>query len=320
MSVKKIIIDTDPGVDDAVAILLALASPELRVLGITTVAGNVEAAETAANACRVCELAGREDVPVYRGAAGPLLREQIFGKYTEHGGLGEGVLPRASKVAEQEHAVAFLLRQAEEARADGKKITLCTLGPLTNIALALALDPHFADAIEELVMMGGAFTALGNRTPWAEFNVLADPHAVHRVLGSRLRIRMVPLDLTLQVLVTSDRLSRLSALQNRVAQKVIGLLTAYDRNDLDRLGCEGGPLHDPVVIAAVLWPDLMRERSAFVGVEVQSPTTLGHTYADFYGKLDHPSNVRVQIGIHVETFFERLIERLGRYAALESLH
>lgn len=314
MNPKKIIIDTDPGIDDAVAILLALASPELQVLGITTVAGNVGAQATARNACKIRELAQKPNVPVLQGAPGPLIRQQVFGKYSAHDGLGPDVLPPAVAGPDAEHAVSFLLRQSREARLNGEKITLCCMGPLTNVALALAQDDQWASGIEEVVMMGGAFGAMGNRVPWAEFNVLADPHALHILLKSGLHIRMLPLDVTFKVLVTEERLQRLRDLPGHVASKVVELLTAYDRNDPKRLGRMGGPLHDPVVIAAVLRPELLEQQHVAVGVEIHSPTTLGHTYADFFDKMDTPPNVFVQTDINVDGFFDLLIERLGRYA------
>lgn len=314
MTLKNIIIDTDPGIDDAVAILLALASPELQVLGITTVAGNVSAPATATNACKIRELARRPEVPVLQGAAGPLIRQQIYGKYTEHDGLGADVLPAPQQGPDAEHSVSFLLRQSREARRRNEKITLCCMGPLTNIALAIAQDGEWAAGIDEVVMMGGAFGAMGNRVPWAEFNVLADPHAAHILFKSGLHIRLLPLDLTFKVLVTEQRLQRIAALPGDVAAKVVQLLTAYDRNDPKRLGCLGGPLHDPVVIAAVLAPQLFEQQHVAVGVEIHSPTTLGHTYADFYGKLDSTPNIHVQTDIDVDAFFDLLIERLGRYA------
>ncbi|WP_321892994.1 nucleoside hydrolase [Paraburkholderia tropica] len=312
MSRKQIIIDTDPGIDDAVALLLAFASPELDVLGITTVAGNVPVAMTARNACKICELAAHQNVPVYSGAPGPLVREQFLGKYPEHGGLGKDVLAENEKSPEAKHAVQFLVQASMAARARGEKITLCTIAPQTNIALALAMDPDFGAGIEEIVMMAGAFRALGNRVPWAEFNVLADPHAAHVVLRSGIPIRMVPLDLTLQVLVTPERLTRISQIGGVLGEKIISLLTAYDRNDVARYGVMGGPLHDPVVIAAVIQPDLLSGSLAHVGVELQSDTTLGHTYVDLYGKFDAPRNVQVQMQIDVDAFFDLLIDRLGR--------
>jgi purine nucleosidase len=174
MSRHRIIIDTDPGVDDAAAILLALASPEIDVLGISVVGGNVPLPATTANACKIVALSGRRDVPVYAGAPGPLVREQVFGKYAHIGAFSDELVPATGLKPEAEHAVDFIVRVARDAAATDNPITICAIGPLTNIALALVRHPDVARGIKQIVAMGGAFTALGHRTPWAEFNIYAD--------------------------------------------------------------------------------------------------------------------------------------------------
>jgi purine nucleosidase len=314
MAAIPILIDTDPGVDDAVAILLALASPELEVRAITAVAGNVPLADTARNARKVCELAGRPDVAVHAGCRKPLLRSQIFGKYANGGGLAGDTLPAPAMPLRPQHAVDVLVSElGRAARGEGAKITVCTLGPLTNLAVALAHSPAIARGIEKIVVMGGAFAALGNRSIAAEFNMLADPHAARIVLASGAPIVLVPLDLTFQALATPPRLGAIRSLGNRVGEAVFKLLTHTDRSDVARFGVEGGPLHDPTVIGLLLRPDLYRGRPAFVDVECDSPLTLGHTVVDWQGRTGKAPNATVMTAIDSDGFFALLTERLGRF-------
>jgi purine nucleosidase len=310
MSPLPVIIDCDPGVDDAVAILLALASPELDVLGITTVAGNVAADLTAKNARKACELAGRRDMAVFAGCEKPLLRLQVFGKYAAGGGLAGDTLPEPTMPLGSLHAVDFLRTTLIAPRP--ARVTLCTLGPLTNVAVALALDPGIAGRIERIVAMGGAFAAFGNRSPAAEFNVLADPHAAQIVLQSGVAIDLLPLDLTFQALATPDWLAEVRKL-GRVGAAVHQLLTFFDRSDIARFGRPGGPLHDPLVIASLLWPEIFSGRSAWVGVDLAGQGTLGHTCIDWRCEDDRAANVRVLTRVAPKMFFPRLKDRLAGY-------
>ena len=196
MTREKIIIDADPGVDDAAAILMALASPEVDVLGLSIVAGNVALRDTVLNACKIVGLSGRRDVSVYAGAAGPLVRDQVYGKYARIGAFDDALVRAGDIGASEEHAVHFIVRSAREAAKAGEKITICAIGPMTNIALALVQHPDVASGIRQIVSMGGAFTALGHRTPWAEFNIYADPHAAEIVYRSGVPIIIMPLDMT----------------------------------------------------------------------------------------------------------------------------
>ncbi len=314
MTQRPIVIDTDPGVDDAVAILLALASPELEVRAITTVAGNVPAEQTALNARKICELAGRPDLAVHAGCPRPLVRDQIFGKYSGSGGLGAETLPAPAMRLAPLHAVDRLRAELGPAAVGASPpVTLCCLGPLTNVAVALAHDPSLAKGIERLVIMGGAFLAGGNRTPSAEFNILADPHAAQRVMAAGAPITLAPLDLTHQALATPARIARIAALPNPVAQSVQRLLTFYDRNDPERFGGPGGPVHDACTIAWLLRPDLFQSRPAWVQVETAGALTLGHTAADWWGTTGHAPNVDVLVQLDADGFFDLLTERLGRY-------
>lgn len=309
-----VIIDCDPGLDDAVSILLALASPEIDLLGISVVAGNVPLSMTRTNARKVCELAGRRDVAVYAGCDRPLLREQVFGKYTKAGGLGGDLLPEPQMMLKDLHSVDFLIEQAHNAASEGRKITLCAQAPQTNLALAIVKDnPGMLAGVERIVMMAGAFSALGNRAPWAEYNVFADPHAARIVLESGIPITMLPLDVTFQALLTRRHLEALRRASGHVGETLARLLEIYDRNDVARFGRDGGPLHDPMVIAWLLRPDLFESRSGYVGVETESPRTLGHTFVDFYDKLSIPPNATVVTRVDEEGFFDFLIRRLSVY-------
>ena len=280
MSRTRIIIDTDPGVDDAAAILLALASPEIEVLGITAVAGNVPLTATLANACRIVALSGRTEVPVMAGAEGPLLREQVYGKYAAIGAFPEHLVGSGGVTPAPEHAAAFIARTARAAAEAGTPITLCAIGPLTNIALALRLHPDVARGIARIVCMGGAFTALGHRVPWAEFNVFADPHAAGIVFGSGVPLVLFPLDVTMQALFTADHVAALRDGGSAGGRALAALLTEYDRSDPARYGRPGGPLHDAMTVAWLIAPDLFTGRPARVGVQ-EGGTTPGHTWADF---------------------------------------
>lgn len=310
MTARKIIIDSDPGVDDAVAILLALAAPaELEVLGIVAVAGNLPLALTEKNARRLCELAGRSDVPVFAGCAKPLLQSSLTAEHV-HGETGFGglVLPEPSLTLQSRHGVDFLIDALLAAASDS--ITLCTLGPLTDIAVAFAKAPEIAGRVRELVVMGGARAELGNMTPAAEFNIHADPHAAAAVFASGIPIVLVPLDATHQVLSTPARIERLRTLGNGCGGAVATLLTPSAGLPHRRYG-DGPPLHDPCVIAYLLWPDLFSGRLVNVAVETASPLTIGMTVVDWWGVTTRPPNVRFIEEIDAE----RLYERLGAYVA-----
>ena len=311
MNKIPLIIDCDPGIDDAVSILLALASPEIDLLGITTLAGNAPLEVTTRNALDICKLAGREDIPVYAGCSRPLLRAPIYGQFHGKKGLGGVMLDAAERKAAPIHAVTFLIDSCRAAAESGRKITLCTQGPLTNIALALRQAPDIIDGIERVITMGGSFRAGGNRTMCAEFNMLVDPHAAHIVFEANLPLIMMPLDVTHQAMATPERVERLRAAGGRVATAVADFLTFWDRKDLKRYGSSGGPLHDPLVVARVLWPDLFGSERAYIAIECDSPLCLAQTLADWWGKSGHDANADITTTLDAETFFERLTERLG---------
>lgn len=308
---RRIIIDTDPGQDDAIAILLALASPELEVLGITTAAGNVGLANTAANARRICELAGRTDIPVFAGCPRPLIGEVVDAVHV-HGktGLDGCGLPPPSMPLQPQHAVQWLVQTLVDAPA--KSITLCTLGPLTNIASALIQTPEIANAIDEIVMMGGAIHRGGNITPTAEFNIYADPHAADVVFRSNISLTVMPLDVTHQALVTASRLSKFKALPSPLGDACHGMLEFYFRPNAERYTEVGSPLHDPCVIAFLLEPQLFAGKKISVLIETASPLTIGMTVGDWWGATDRTANAQVMNQLDDDGFFTLILSRLAR--------
>lgn len=308
---RKIIIDTDPGQDDAIAILLALGSPELDVLGITAVAGNVPLALTQKNARKICELAGRPDIPVYAGAARPLVRPLVTAEYV-HGktGLNGPKLPEPKMPLQEQNAVDFIIDTLM--REKSGTITLCPLGPLTNIALALVREPKIAPRIKEIVLMGGGFFEGGNVTPAAEFNIYVDPHAADVVLKAGIPTVIMPLDVTHKALTTRQRIAAFRALNSRVGTATAQLLEFFERFDEEKYGTDGGPLHDPCVIAYLLKPKLFKGRTCNVAVEINSELTMGMTVVDWWGVTQGEKNATVMRDIDHDGFFELLVDRLGR--------
>lgn len=311
MAARRIIIDTDPGQDDAVAILLALASPELEVLGITAVAGNVPLALTQKNARKVCELAGRAETKVFAGAIRPMVRPLVTAEEV-HGttGLDGPDLPEPTMPLQEEHAVDFITRTLMD-NPEGS-ITLCTLGPLTNVALALVREPRIAPRIREIVMMGGGFFEGGNTTPTAEFNIYVDPHAADVVFRSGIPIVMMPLDVTHQALTSASRIAAFRNLGTPVGTATAEMLAFFERFDEEKYGTDGGPLHDPCVIAYLLKPELFSGRYCNVAVETSSELTMGMTVVDWWGVTKRKKNALVMRHIDDEAFFALLLERLAR--------
>jgi purine nucleosidase len=309
---RKIIIDTDPGQDDAVAILLAAASPEeLQIEAIVAVAGNVGLAQNAKNALKVVELSGRTDIPVYAGCSRPIRRQLVTAEHV-HGetGLDGPTLPEPKIKLQAQHGVDFLIDKLRAAPAG--EITLCTLGPLTNIAMALVKAPDIAPRIKQIVMMAGGYFEAGNITPAAEFNVYVDPEAADIVLRSDVPIVMIPLDVTHGVLSTRKRLDAIKAIGNKAGAAVDAMLSFSEAFDQNKYGREGAPLHDPCVIAYLLKPELFKGREINVTIETASELTLGMTVADYWRVTDRPHNVLYLREADATGFYALLTERLAR--------
>jgi len=304
-----LIIDCDPGQDDAIALMLAMASPdELDLLGICAVAGNVPLILTEANARRIRDVSGRPQIPVFAGCPRPMVKILETAEYV-HGksGIDGAGLPDPSRPVEAAHAVDWLidtLRHADD------PITVATLGPLTNIAMAIVMAPDIVENISELVLMGGALS-LGNITPAAEFNIYSDPHAAHIVFEAGIKSTMIGLDVTHQTRATPERLEAIRTIGNPAAICVAGMLDFYGAQYIETFG-EGAPLHDPCVIAYILRPDLFTGQQMRVDIEISSPLTIGRTVCDVHARGGQAANANVLEIIDADGFFALLGERLAR--------
>ena len=309
---RKIIIDTDPGQDDAVAILLALAAPELEVLGITCVAGNVPLALTQRNARIICELAGRPDMPVFAGAARPMERALVTAEHV-HGktGLNGPELWQPVMPLRREHAVDFIINTLRENRAGA--VTLAVLGPLTNIALALKKAPDISAHIAEIVLMGGGCFEGGNITPAAEFNIYVDPDAARLVFDSGIPLVVMPLDLTHKTLTTRERVARFAGIGNKVGRFTAEMLGFFERFDMEKYGSLGAPLHDPNVIAYLLKPEIYAGREVNIEIETSSELTRGMTVVDWWRVSGRQANATFMREVDDTAFYELLFARLGQY-------
>ena len=308
---RPIIIDTDPGQDDAIAILAALASTKLEVLGITAVAGNVPLELTARNALILVELAGRPEVPVFAGCDRPLRRALVTAEHV-HGktGIDGADLPEPTTALQPQHAVDWM---TETLLAAGEReITICPVGPMTNVATMLEAAPETARHIREIVCMGGGFFGGGNTTPTAEFNVFVDPDAAQIVLHCGAPVTMLPIDVTHKALMTDTWIDQVRALGNRTGAAAAGMLEFYERFDVDKYGTTGGPLHDPNVIAFLLRPDLYGGRHCNVEVDTDSPLTLGMTVVDWWDVTDRPANCNYITEVDSDGFYALLLELLAR--------
>jgi purine nucleosidase len=306
-----IIIDTDPGQDDAVAILLALASPEFEVLGITAVAGNVPLHLTELNARKICELAGRPDIKVYAGCDRPLLRELVTAEEV-HGrtGLDGPDLPDPTMPLQPKHAVEFLIETLMARPAHD--VVLCVLGPMTNIATAMQKEPRIIPRVKRIVAMGGGYFEAGNVTPAAEFNIYVDPQAAELVFASGVPITLLPLDCTHQALTSRDRVEAFRSIRNNSGPAVASMLDFFERFDEQKYGTDGGPLHDPCVMAWLLKPALFQSRDVNVSIETQSELTMGMTVVDYWRVTKRKPNATYCRNIDAKGLFALLTERIAK--------
>ena len=310
---RRVIIDCDPGQDDAINLLLAFAArAELDILGVTAVAGNVPLELTQRNARLMCDISGRDDVAVYAGCARPMVRDLITAEYV-HGRTGiDGVEIRepGTPLADM-HAIDFIVDTLRAAEC--KSVTLVPTGPLTNIAMAIVKAPDILDAVESIVLMGGAMNQGGNTSPSAEFNILVDPHAAHVVLRCGRPIVAMGLDVTHQVLAGRDRVERIRAIDTAPAQATAGMLDFFSRFDSAKYGADGAPLHDPCTVAYLLEPGLFELKDCNVEVDIHSELTMGHTAVDFWGVSGREANVRWAHRVDADGFYALLTERLASY-------
>lgn len=309
---RKIIIDTDPGQDDAVAILLALSSPEeIEVLGIVAVAGNVPLPLTERNARIVCELARKTETLVFAGSDRPLQRALVTAEYV-HGktGLDGPQLADPVMPLQDQNGVEFIIQTLRDQPAG--TVTLCPLGPLTNIAKAMQQAPDIIPRIQEIVLMGGAYFEVGNVTPAAEFNIYVDPQAADIVFKSGAPIVVMPLDVTHKALTTRARVEAFRALRTEAGRMVAEWTDFFERFDKQKYGSDGAPLHDPCVIAYLINPDLFQGRLINVEIETQSELTMGMTVADWWGVTKRPANALFMNSLDADGFFTLLTERIAR--------
>ncbi|MDJ0908927.1 MAG: nucleoside hydrolase [Woeseiaceae bacterium] len=310
---RKVIIDCDPGQDDAVALFLALSSPdELDVLGITTVAGNVPLDLTQRNARMMCDIADRKTTRVFAGCERPMVREPITAEYI-HGNTGiDGIdVFEPETPLEEQHAVDFIVDTLSAAAPES--ITLVPTGPLTNIGKAIERDRDILNAVKEIVLMGGAMREGGNRSPSAEFNILVDPHAADIVFNCGRPVTAMGLDVTHQVLSTRERVARIREVGNPVAEATAGMLSFFHRYDTKKYGTEGAPLHDPCTVAFLLEPGLFETKFCNIAVETEAELTAGHTAVDFWHVTDRPHNAHWAYEVDADGFYGMLIERFARF-------
>lgn len=310
MNKKKIILDCDPGHDDAAAIMLAGASPEIELMGITVAAGNQTLDKTVKNALGVCQLLGI-DVPVYAGCPKPLVREgtaaaEIHGET----GIDGAKLPPLKRKAESRHAVQYIIDTVSTSDGD---ITLAVTGPMTNIAAALILEPHIASRIKEIVFMGGAF-GLGNATPAAEFNIYADAEAARAVFSSGVPLTMVGLDVTRLVLCTPDVMERMKRAGTKASKLFCETMGFANRTQKKIYGFEGCPLNDPVVIAYIADASVLTVKPMYAEVDTGSSQSYGRTNCDYYGCSGEEPNIKAAVDIDAGRFWDMMEGALNGYA------
>lgn len=313
MAKHTIIIDCDPGQDDAVNLLLAMSSPdELDILGITTVAGNVPLALTEINARLMCDIAGRSDIPVYAGCDKPMVRDLITAEHV-HGATGiNGIeVTQPEHPLQEQHAVDYIVDTLRA--ADDDSITLVPTGPLTNIGKAFAKAPDILPKVKQIVLMGGAMRESGNYSPSAEFNILVDPQAADIVFNCGRPITQMGLDVSHQVLTTRERIEKLKKVGNGPARATVGMLDFFNRHDMAKYDYKGAPLHDPCTVAYLLRPDIFEGKLCNVSIETESELTMGNTSVDFWHVTDRPKNTNWIHGVNADAFYDLLADRLARF-------
>lgn len=309
MTPRRIILDTDPGIDDALAILLALASPEVQLEAITVAPGNCSTAQGVENALRVLDLAGAGAIPVAAGVESPLIQPLLTAPET-HGdtGLGYARLPPTNRKPDPQHAVDLLI---ERILAAPGEITLVAVAPLTNLALAVRREPRIVAAVREVIVMGGALRHQGNSTPLAEFNTHVDPHAAHIVYHAGWPLTLVPLDVTYQCILTAadvaGLLERGGAIPHFVADATRFYMEYHDQEQ----GIDGCAINDPLALALVFQPDLVTTQPLYVTVDLQSELSLGKTVADFYQVWRRAPNLQVALEVDARRFIDLLLARLA---------
>ena len=309
---KRILIDADPGIDDSCAILLALASPEISLEGISIVHGNCSLEQGTINGLSVLELGNARQIPLSKGCEIPLVQPSLLAPET-HGntGLGYAKLPGPQSKPIARHACDFLI---ERILASPGEITLVAIGPLTNIALAVRQEPRLVHSIRELIIMGGAMRHEGNTTALAEFNTYVDPHAAHIVYHSGMPITLVPLDVTYQCILTIQDVERLQKIDSPISTFIKDTTRFYMEYHDDYQGIEGCVINDPLALALTFAPELCDYQELPVDVDISGGVSMGKTFADFYNYGKKPANMRVALGVRARDFMELFLERMESLA------
>jgi len=312
MTPKRIILDTDPGIDDALAILLAIASPELLLDSITTVHGNCAVEQTTLNALSILELVGASQIPVARGFDLPLVQPSLLALET-HGnsGLGYAKLPSPQSKPIGQHGSDFLI---ERIMSNPGEITLVAVAPLTNVAVAIRKEPRIIQALKEIIIMGGAVRHQGNSTPMAEFNVHVDPHASHMVFHSGIPITLVPLDVTYQCILTPADVKRLNKIDSPITKFIDDSTRFYMEYHDEYQHIDGCAINDPLALALAFAPELCTYEEHYVDVDISGGVSMGNTYADFYKHYKKPANMKIALGVKVRDFIELFLERMEKLA------
>jgi purine nucleosidase len=314
MKPKRILIDTDPGIDDSLAILLALASPEVTLEGLTVVHGNCSTEQGVTNALSVLELAKASHIPVARGCELPLVQPSLLAPET-HGnkGLGYAQLPGPQSRPIVQHGSDFLI---EKIMSNPGEIMLVAIGPLTNIALAIRQEPRIVDAVKEVFIMGGAMRHEGNTTPLAEFNTYVDPHAAHIVYHSGMPITLTPLDVTYQCILLAEDVERLQKIKSPIPDFIADATRFYMEFHDEYQGIQGCVINDPLTLALTFAPELCDYDEYYVDVDIAGGVSMGKTFADFYKMTEKPANMKVALGVRPRDFIDLFVERIQNLSRL----
>lgn len=309
MNPKRILVDTDPGIDDSLAILLALASPELSLEGLSVVHGNCSLEQATVNALSVLELANAVHIPVAEGCELPLVQPSLLAAETHgHTGLGYAKLPEPRAQPILQHGSDFLIEKVLSAPGE---ITLVAIGPLTNVALAIRKEPRFAKSLKEVIIMGGAIRHEGNQTALAEFNTFVDPHAAHIVYHAGIPATLVPLDVTYQCILTAQDVERLLTINSPIPKFVKAATDFYMEYHDAYQGIQGCIINDPLALALTFAPDLCDYQELHVDVDISGGVSMGKTFAEFYDYGNNrPANMRVALGVRARDFIELFLERM----------
>ena len=309
---KRILLDTDPGIDDSLAILLALASPEISLEGMSIVHGNCSTRQGTINALSVMELAKASNIPVHIGCELPLVQPSLLAPET-HGntGLGYAKLPEPLSQPKVRKGSDFLI---EKIMSSPGKMTLVCIGPLTNVALAIRQEPRIVEAVREVFIMGGAIRHEGNTTPLAEFNTFVDPHAAHIVFHSGMPITLTPLDVTYECVLQQDDVNRLLKIDSPITKFIADATRFYMEFHDEYQEIQGCAINDPLTLALTFMPELCDYQALYVDIDISGGISIGNTFADFYRMTKKPANMKVALGVRARRFIELFLERIEKFA------